>query len=121
MNLKNLTTSQGDLMSFKVALCVGFIEKFKKDLYENNEAEEVNPCIMKSHQLFEKAASQQLACDPITRPLPHITAAEHCSGEAVYIDDIPMFENELVLLPVQSKVAHGKIKKIFTDRALSFP
>ena len=75
----------------------------------------------KAHQLFEKSNSSQSMIDPITRPIPHISAAEQCSGEAEYIDDIPKLAGELLLFPVHSTYAHAKIENVNTEEALQIP
>lgn len=47
-----------------------------------------------------------------------MSAYKQASGEAVYCDDIPVFENELALAFVTSKRAHAKILSIDTSEAL---
>lgn len=47
--------------------------------------------------------------DMVGRPLPHLAANMQASGEAVYCDDIPRYENELSLRLVTSTRAHAKI------------
>ena len=56
--------------------------------------------------------------DPIARPVPHIAGAQQCTGEATYIDDLPPVAGELVLIPVQSSVAHARITAIDVTEAL---
>ncbi|MFL5330616.1 MAG: xanthine dehydrogenase molybdopterin binding subunit [Gemmataceae bacterium] len=46
------------------------------------------------------------------RDLPHDSAREHVTGEAVYIDDMPPFHGELFVGILGSPVAHGKITNI---------
>jgi len=119
MKIKTMEFKQPDLMAFRVSLCVGFIEMLREEILTKKVAP--NQPAMRSHQLFEIADPAQPDLDPVTRPLPHITSAEQCTGEAVYVDDIPRTVTELLLFPVQSKVAHGKIRSINTDKALSIP
>ena len=76
---------------------------------------------LKSHQLFEKTSATQSMIDPITRPVPHISAAEQCTGEAEYTGDVPKLANELFLFPVHSTQSHAKIKSINTENALRVP
>ena len=59
--------------------------------------------------------------DPVTRPVPHVSSADQCSGVATYVDDLPRYKRELVLVPVQSGIAYGKIKRINVTKALSVP
>lgn len=61
-------------------------------------------------QLFQEVPKGQCEEDMVGRPLPHLAAAMQASGEAVYCDDIPRYENELSLRLVTSTRAHAKIK-----------
>lgn len=60
--------------------------------------------------LFQEVPKGQSEEDMVGRPLPHLAAALQASGEAVYCDDIPCYENELFLRLVTSTRAHAKIK-----------
>lgn len=60
--------------------------------------------------LFQEVPKGQSEEDMVGRPLPHLAAALQASGEAVYCDDIPRYENELFLRLVISTRAHAKIK-----------
>jgi xanthine dehydrogenase large subunit len=51
------------------------------------------------------------------QPLPHDSAREHVTGEAVYVDDLPPLWNELRVDFVGSPVAHGRIRRIDVARA----
>jgi hypothetical protein len=42
-------------------------------------------------QLFEQVGDNQLKVDAVGRPLPHLAAEKHTTGEAVYVDDMPVF------------------------------
>jgi len=46
------------------------------------------------------------------KPLPHDSAREHVTGEAVYLDDLVPLRNELLVAFVGSPVAHGRILRI---------
>ncbi|XP_062598165.1 xanthine dehydrogenase/oxidase-like, partial [Saccostrea cucullata] len=46
----------------------------------------------KSTQVYEEVAPGQLEQDPLGRPLTHLSADKQASGEAIYIDDIPLYE-----------------------------
>ena len=72
----------------------------------------------KAHQLYEKAAADQRDINPVQRPVPHVSAAEQCTGQAGFVADIPKLDNELQLVPVQSTAAHAKILGIDTGEAL---
>lgn len=59
---------------------------------------------------FQEVPKGQSEEDMVGRPLPHLAANMQASGEAVYCDDIPHYENELSLRLVTSTRAHAKIK-----------
>lgn len=52
------------------------------------------------------------------QPIPHVSCFKQATGEAVYIDDIPAFENELYGTLVTSSRAHAQILDIDFSRAL---
>ncbi|XP_057599156.1 xanthine dehydrogenase/oxidase isoform X2 [Hippopotamus amphibius kiboko] len=72
-------------------------------------------------QLFQEVPKGQSEEDTVGRPLPHLAAALQASGEAVYCDDIPRYENELFLRLVTSTRAHAKIKSIDISEAQKVP
>jgi len=47
--------------------------------------------------------------DAVGRPMMHLSALKQATGEAVYCDDIPLYENELHLALVTSSKAHAHI------------
>ena len=55
--------------------------------------------------LFQEVPNGQSKEDTVGRPLPHLAAAMQASGEAVYCDDIPRYENELFLRLVSTPKA----------------
>ena len=81
--------SKIDLMAFRISLCVGFLKRFQQDISENCRPMKATIPSLNFHQLFE---TDQAAMDPITRPLPHVTSAEQCTGQAIYIEDWEIVE-----------------------------
>ena len=55
---------------------------------------------------------------PLHKSALHDSAYRHTSGEAVYIDDIPLPKDGLVACLVTSKVAHGRLVSVNKDAAL---
>src|SRR5262249_2510064 len=51
------------------------------------------------------------------KAIPHDSAREHVTGEAVYIDDLPSTRNELLVDFVGSSLAHARIKLVDTSAA----
>ncbi|XP_037384165.1 xanthine dehydrogenase/oxidase isoform X1 [Talpa occidentalis] len=72
-------------------------------------------------QLFQEVPKGQSKEDMVGRPLPHLAANLQATGEAVYCDDIPCYENELSLRMVTSTRAHAKIKSIDLSEAKKVP
>jgi xanthine dehydrogenase large subunit len=51
------------------------------------------------------------------QPIPHDSAREHVTGEAIYIDDLPLIQGELLVDFVGSPFAHARIKALDTSAA----
>ena len=113
--------SSFDKTAFRISLVAGFVLKFIDFILGNKESPEHSKDSLKFHQLYEKTPDDQEPLDPVTRPVPHVSSAEQCAGEALYVDDLPRYERELVLVPVQSSLACGTIKKIDPSKALGLP
>ncbi|XP_053662895.1 xanthine dehydrogenase-like [Anopheles marshallii] len=86
---------------------------------EKSGANTFHTLVPKSTQLFEKVSGDQPITDPIRRPQVHASAYKQVTGEAIYCDDIPKFENELYLAFVYSTKAHAKIVSIDPSEALN--
>lgn len=73
----------------------------------------------KSSQYFTVVPKTQEKTDSLQRPIVHMSAYKQASGEAVYCDDIPFFENEVYMACVTSTKAHAKILSIDSTKALA--
>ncbi len=51
------------------------------------------------------------------KPVPHDSARDHVTGAAVYFDDLPSVQGELLVECVGSPVAHGRIRSLDTAAA----
>ncbi|XP_045109509.1 xanthine dehydrogenase/oxidase-like isoform X2 [Portunus trituberculatus] len=71
-----------------------------------------------SSQVFQRVSPEQSKTDPIGRPIVHTSAFKQVTGEAVYVDDIPPFANELYAAFVISSHANAKILGIDESEAL---
>lgn len=47
--------------------------------------------------------------DVVGRPVMHLSAMKQATGEAVYCDDVPLYENELYLSLITSSKALARI------------
>ncbi|KAL6478496.1 hypothetical protein MHYP_G00143310 [Metynnis hypsauchen] len=74
-----------------------------------------------SVQLYQAVPPGQSTDDMVGRPIMHLSALKQATGEAVYCDDIPQYENGLYLALVTSTKAHAHIKSIDTDDAMAVP
>eukprot|EP00794_Sanderia_malayensis_P018318 gene18318-biopygen12265 len=72
---------------------------------------------LKSHQLYERRVDSESKF-AVGAPLVHTSSLLQATGEAVYCDDMPKFENELYLAFVLSTKAHAYILSINADEAL---
>ncbi|TRY88303.1 hypothetical protein DNTS_016695 [Danionella cerebrum] len=74
-----------------------------------------------SVQLYQAVPPGHNSDDVIGHPIMHLSALKQATGEAVYCDDMPCYENELHLALVTSSKPHALIKSIDTASAMSFP
>ncbi|XP_061480984.1 xanthine dehydrogenase/oxidase [Rhineura floridana] len=139
MNLS--PSAPGGMVDFRRTLVLSFffkfyltvLQKLNVELNGNNNLDDVVPSRYASAtllfhkdpinnvQLFQEVPPGQSLEDMVGRPLVHLSAAKQASGEAVYCDDIPHYENELYLTLVTSTKAHAKIVSIDTTEAQSIP
>uniref|UniRef100_A0A3Q2Q717 Xanthine dehydrogenase n=1 Tax=Fundulus heteroclitus TaxID=8078 RepID=A0A3Q2Q717_FUNHE len=50
--------------------------------------------------------------DVVGRPIMHLSALKQATGEAMYCDDVPLYENELYLALITSTKAHARILSV---------
>ena len=82
-------------------------------------------------QIFERMESTQYQefvyglpdedIEPLGKPVPHIAGLRCTTGQAVFVDDMPSFRNELFMEFVTSTEAHARIKKIDASKAVEIP
>ncbi|XP_060585997.1 xanthine dehydrogenase/oxidase-like [Ruditapes philippinarum] len=72
-----------------------------------------------STQVFDPCTGEdQAGSDALGRTVPNVHSEAAVSGEAIYVDDLPVHQNELFAALVLSKVAHARIKTVDTTQAL---
>uniref|UniRef100_A0A667FXE4 FAD-binding PCMH-type domain-containing protein n=1 Tax=Lynx canadensis TaxID=61383 RepID=A0A667FXE4_LYNCA len=114
----------GGMVEFRRTLTLSFFFKFYLTVLQKlgiQNSKDVSKDPPANVQLFQEVPKGQCEEDMVGRPLPHLAAAMQASGEAVYCDDIPRYENELSLRLVTSTRAHAKIKSIDTSEAQKVP
>ncbi|KAI5610778.1 xanthine dehydrogenase/oxidase, partial [Silurus asotus] len=130
-------SAPGGMVTYRRTLTVSLFFKFyltvkHKLAQEYLSVEDVQPdyttAIEISHrdfptsvQLYQVVPAGQNPVDVVGRPVMHLSALKQATGEAIYCDDIPRFENELCLALVTSTKAHAYIKSINTDDAMALP
>ncbi|CAI5770855.1 dehydrogenase oxidase [Podarcis lilfordi] len=139
MNLS--PSAPGGMVDFRRTLVLSFffkfyltvLQKLGRELNGNNNLADTVPARyasatqlfhkdpVKNVQFFQEVPPGQSVEDMVGRPLVHLSAAKQASGEAVYCDDIPHYENELYITLVTSTKAHAKIVSIDTTEAQNVP
>ncbi|XP_033106656.1 xanthine dehydrogenase/oxidase-like [Anneissia japonica] len=76
---------------------------------------------VRSTQMFQEVPEDQLSVDPVGRPMVHSSAYQQATGEAVYIDDMVPFQDELYMAIVFSQKAHAILKCVDATAALRMP
>ncbi|KAM3850718.1 xanthine dehydrogenase/oxidase [Diretmus argenteus] len=74
-----------------------------------------------SIQVYQAVPEGQNPENVVGRPMMHLAALKQATGEAVYCDDVPLYENELYLAPITSSKAHAHILSIDALEAESMP
>eukprot|EP00066_Takifugu_rubripes_P003798 XP_003966667.1 PREDICTED: xanthine dehydrogenase/oxidase [Takifugu rubripes] len=74
-----------------------------------------------SVQLYQAVPEGQNVDDMVGRPMMHLSALKQATGEAVYCDDVPLYENELYAALITSSKAHANILSVDTAAAEKMP
>ncbi|XP_060736363.1 xanthine dehydrogenase/oxidase [Tachysurus vachellii] len=130
-------SAPGGMVTYRRTLTISLFFKFyltvqNKLAKEHLSIEELRPdhaSAIKIHhpdspssvQLYQAVPPGQSPDDVVGRPVMHLSALKQATGEAVYCDDIPHFENELYLALVTSTKAHAYIRSIYIDKAMELP
>uniref|UniRef100_A0A6A7FS67 xanthine dehydrogenase n=1 Tax=Hirondellea gigas TaxID=1518452 RepID=A0A6A7FS67_9CRUS len=137
--LKEVTVNPGapgGMTSYRNALVPSFFFKFylhvrhqlsiefagSVEPIQPDEQELLQPYTKPHHRamhFYQKVSSQQELIDPVGRPVPHVSCLQQVTGEAVYIDDLPRYEDELFGTLVVSTKAKAKIVSIDATEALA--
>ncbi|KAM3585325.1 uncharacterized protein V6R79_014495 [Siganus canaliculatus] len=84
-------------------------------------AETYRPETPSSVQIYQAAPAGQSEVDSVGRPMMHLSALKQATGEAIYCDDVPLYENELYLALVTSSKAHAHILSVDSSAAEAMP
>ncbi|MDE0758163.1 MAG: xanthine dehydrogenase molybdopterin binding subunit, partial [Pseudomonadales bacterium] len=69
----------------------------------------------------QSQTSQATMQSPAGQPLAHESAIKHVSGQAVYIDDLPLPANTIYVSTGKSSIAAGRLIKLDLDAVRSSP
>ncbi|KAF4449494.1 putative xanthine dehydrogenase [Fusarium austroafricanum] len=83
--------------------------------------EEIHRDISSGNRDNFTASMRNRGTKEVGRPIPHLSAVKHCTGEAEYVEDMPRQHNELFGALVMSKAAHAEILSVDYSTALEMP
>lgn len=110
---KRLSEEKAEIKDGLVNLSAGILQKFQTVVNETTpEAESPHselPLHCRSNIIFDGVPDSQSLTDPVWRPVPQTTAEDLVSGQAMFIDDMPSYQNELHLCLVLGKRARAKL------------
>ena len=121
-------SAPGGMVRYRQSLALSFLFKFYLKVsaildinLEHGDESAVQPLtkkVLKSNQVYfiDKECDDSLIA--VGKPMAHMSGKLQATGEAVYCDDIPKYENELYLGLVLSQKTHAKIVKIDASEAL---
>ncbi|XP_033106617.1 xanthine dehydrogenase/oxidase-like isoform X2 [Anneissia japonica] len=127
----------GGMVEYRQSLVLSFFFKFYLTVrqhctHHENKLFNVHPADMsatlpfkradvRSSQMFQEISDDSSSVDPVGCPIVHSSAYQQATGEAVYVDDMVPFQNELYMAIVYSQKAHAVIKCVDATAALSMP
>ncbi|XP_061780151.1 xanthine dehydrogenase/oxidase [Nerophis lumbriciformis] len=91
------------------------VETLPSDLLSATEL--YHPETPSSVQIYQEVPKGQSQDDVLGRAVMHLSALKQATGEAVYCDDMPLFEQELYLALITSSKAHARILSIDSSAA----
>ncbi|CAG5113950.1 Oidioi.mRNA.OKI2018_I69.chr2.g8039.t1.cds [Oikopleura dioica] len=109
----------GGFVAYRKCLVTSFFFKFfltvqqelsKKGLCDPNENSDVSDLDREPFESIQCADVQ--TTDAVGQSKKIISGGKQCTGEAVYLDDMPKLDGELYFGPVLSQRAHAKIKSV---------
>jgi len=94
------------------------VRKLKNN--EQDEKETFEPIKSTQFEEFVHGVSYE-DLQPIGKSFPHAAGLLCATGQAVFVDDMPSYRNELFMEFVTSTRVHAKIKKVDASKALEIP
>ncbi|KAI8053194.1 molybdopterin binding aldehyde oxidase/xanthine dehydrogenase [Syncephalis plumigaleata] len=123
-DLCHVQVNDDHLLKYQLSLANSFLFRFWCDISnqysvlstENQSAiHEIYRNLSRANQFYE----DQRGLHSVGKSIEHASSLLHTTGEAVYLDDMPMLENEGIGVPILSTKAHAKILSIDASKALA--
>ena len=118
----------GGMVRYRQSLALSFLFKFylkvsamlNGNLLNGDESalQPLTKNVLQSNQMYFIDKERDDSLIAVGKPMAHMSGQLQATGEAVYCDDIPKYENELYLGLVLSQKTHAKIIKIDASEAL---
>ncbi|XP_078341833.1 xanthine dehydrogenase/oxidase-like isoform X2 [Crassostrea virginica] len=123
--IEELKGCKADSLKYKVSLACGFFYKMFKQITETIQSTKektefgLTAALSSGAQYYDVPNPE--AKEIVWKPIPHAAAKSLTTGEAVFIDDMPNYSNELSMWFVASTKAHANIVSIDPSAALAVP
>uniref|UniRef100_A0A8C4GQJ5 Xanthine oxidase n=1 Tax=Dicentrarchus labrax TaxID=13489 RepID=A0A8C4GQJ5_DICLA len=112
-------SAPGGMVTYRQTLTLSLFYKFYLMVLQKLRAQRASKLTLAvQNKAVPEGRSQD---DAVGRPMMHLSALKQATGEAVYCDDVPLYENELYLALVTSSKAHANILSIDSSAAEQMP
>lgn len=124
-------TVPGGMPTYRRTLCMSFLFKFWVEVAQacdvvldgvrKTDEDEVTNMIHRAPSSSTRDNSDPYAQNVVGKQVAHSSGLKHCTGEAIYSDDMPAWSNEGHLALVLSSRAHAKLPSVDPSDALDAP
>ena len=90
--VEEINPTEGGRREFRRTMVVNHFLRFYhlvKEMLTSGNSTDHHFYAKSGNQIFSDVSTDQHVDDSIGRPIPHLSADKHVTGEAIYIDDIP--------------------------------
>uniref|UniRef100_A0A3Q2NRT4 Xanthine dehydrogenase n=1 Tax=Fundulus heteroclitus TaxID=8078 RepID=A0A3Q2NRT4_FUNHE len=113
-------SAPGGMVSYRRTLTLSLFYKFYLRVLQKLSVQEVSSEETDTLDVQERNSLLRLQAVPegqslgdvVGRPIMHLSALKQATGEAMYCDDVPLYENELYLALITSTKAHARILSV---------
>uniref|UniRef100_A0A3Q2NQQ5 Xanthine dehydrogenase n=1 Tax=Fundulus heteroclitus TaxID=8078 RepID=A0A3Q2NQQ5_FUNHE len=98
------------LQKLRLQVCLMDVQEVSSECLSATEV--YRPETPSSVQVYQAVPEGQSLGDVVGRPIMHLSALKQATGEAMYCDDVPLYENELYLALITSTKAHARILSV---------